>query len=102
VADARGRGLWIANSRNPGFPAAVNLRTAAASAFGSIPKIGLEFRQFYWYGGFLRYSAKHFRAVKLKVICLAVLVGSWSLNPIAVIGKVVRLAGGLVSLASAG
>ena len=79
VADVRGRGVRIANSC-------------------SIPKIGLEFHQLYWYGGFLRYSAKHFRAAQLKVICLAVLVGSRSLNPIAVISKVARLVGCLVLL----
>ncbi len=96
--DVRRRGVRIANSRNLGLLAAVHQRMAVRRGLHSIPKIGLEFRQFYWYGGFLRYSAKHFRAVQLKVLCLAVLVGSRSLNPKAVIGKVVRLAGGLVLL----
>jgi N-acetylglucosaminyl-diphospho-decaprenol L-rhamnosyltransferase len=70
----------------------------------SIRKMTLEFRQFYWYRSLLRYSAKHFRPVQLKVICLAVVVGSVlrtalevfrerSLKPIAVYGRVVRLAG---------
>ena len=109
-----------ANLRNLGSAAAVNqgmpvtwYDAIAKPASGhAIHKIGLEFHQFYWYRGFLRYSAKHFRAVQLKVICLAVLVGSdlrteivicrqKSLNPIAVISKVVRLAGCLNAVASA-
>jgi hypothetical protein len=74
----------------------------------AIHNMGLEFRQFYWYRGFLRYSAKHFRLVQL-VIHVAVLVGfnlrtvitigrQRGLNPIAVSGKVVRLAGYLNSV----
>jgi len=113
VADLRRRGVRIANVRNLGFAAAVKqgmrVSTSAAAGGLSIPKIRLEFRQFYWYGGLLRYSAKHFPALELKVICLAVLVGSnlrpvigfccsRSLNPIAVICKVARLASCLVSL----
>src|SRR5579862_5657119 len=93
-------GTLIADSRNLAVPAAVNhpmpTNCGDTTVLGghSIPKIGLEFHRFYWYRGFLRYSAKRFRATQRKVICLAVLVGStlWtvivscrpgSLNPIA-------------------
>ena len=69
---------------------------------------GLEFRRFYWYRSFLRYSAKHFRLVQL-VIHVALLVGfnlrtvitigrQRGLNPIVVVSKVVRLAGCLISV----
>jgi len=70
----------------------------------SIQKISLEFRQLYWYGSLLKYSAKHFSSVAEKVVCLAVIFGSVlrtvlgvshqrSLKPIAFYGKFVRLAG---------
>lgn len=70
----------------------------------SIQKILLEFRQFYWYRSLLRYSAKHFPPGAEKLVCLAVIFGSAmrtmlgiphqrSLKPIAVYGRVVRLAG---------
>jgi GT2 family glycosyltransferase len=69
----------------------------------SIRKISLEFRQFYWYGSLLKYSAKHFSPGAEKAVCLAVIVGSLmrtvlgiprqrSLKPIAVYGKVWKLA----------
>jgi N-acetylglucosaminyl-diphospho-decaprenol L-rhamnosyltransferase len=69
----------------------------------SIQKILLEFRQFYWYRSLLRYAAKHFPPGAEKLVCLAVIFGSVmravlgvpyqrSLKPIAVYGKVVRLA----------
>jgi N-acetylglucosaminyl-diphospho-decaprenol L-rhamnosyltransferase len=81
-------------------PAAVAKHTGAHS----IRKISLEFRQFYWYGSLLKYAAKHFPPGAEKVVCLAVIVGSVmrtvlgiprqrSLQPIAVYGKVVKLAG---------
>jgi GT2 family glycosyltransferase len=70
----------------------------------SIRKISLEFRQFYWYRSLLTYAAKHFPPGSEKAVCLAVIVGSVlrtvlgiphqrSLKPLAVYGKVVRLAG---------
>jgi len=69
----------------------------------SIPKISLEFRQFYWYCSLLRYSARHFDAWTARTVCLAVMAGSIprilagivqnrSLKPVAVYGKVIRLA----------
>ena len=69
----------------------------------SIRKISLEFRQFYWYRSLLKYSAKHFPPGAEKAVCLAVIVGSLmrtvlgiprqrSLKPIAVYGKVWKLA----------
>jgi GT2 family glycosyltransferase len=81
-------------------PAAVAKHTGGHS----IRKISLEFRQYYWYRSLLRYAGKHFRPGSEKAICLAVIIGSVlrtmlgiphqrSLKPIAVYGKVVRLAG---------
>lgn len=69
----------------------------------AIRKILLENRQLYWYGSVLKYSAKHFSAGQEKLVCLAVMIGSLlrmilgissrrSFKPIAVYGKVVRLA----------
>jgi GT2 family glycosyltransferase len=79
----------------------------------SIRKISLEFRQFYWYRSLLKYSAKHFLLGQAKAVCLAVIFGSImrivlgvshqrSLKPIAVFGKVVRLAGRQLFLGTAG
>ena len=69
----------------------------------SIPRIAVEMRQFYWYCSLLRYSARHFHPWSFRGVCLAVLMGSilrmlgetvfdWSLQPLVVYGKVVRLA----------
>jgi GT2 family glycosyltransferase len=69
----------------------------------SVPHLTVEMRRFYWYLSLLRYSAKHFRPVALRVVCLAVVAGSIlrmiaelvfdrSLQPMAAYGKVVRLA----------
>lgn len=81
-------------------PAVVAKHTGAHS----IRKISLEFRQFYWYRSLLKYAAKHFPPGAEKVVCLAVIAGSLmrtvlgiprqrNLKPIAVYGKVVKLAG---------
>lgn len=78
----------------------------------SIQKISLEFRQFYWYGNLLKYAAKHLSRGAEKLVCLAVISGSVlrtvlglarqrNLKPIAVYGKVVRLAGRQLFLGSA-
>ncbi len=80
-------------------PQAVAKHTGAHS----IRKISLEFRQFYWYRSLLKYSAKHFSPGAETAVCLAVIIGSVmrtvlgiprqrSLKPIAVCGKVVKLA----------
>jgi N-acetylglucosaminyl-diphospho-decaprenol L-rhamnosyltransferase len=69
----------------------------------SIPRIAVEMRRFYWYRSLLRYSAKHFHRWSFRAVCLAVATGSVlrmiaesafdrSLKPLAVYGKVVRLA----------
>jgi len=42
----------------------------------SISQLTLEMRQIYWYGGLLRYSAKHFHPITLRVVCLAVIAGA--------------------------
>jgi N-acetylglucosaminyl-diphospho-decaprenol L-rhamnosyltransferase len=80
-------------------PEAVAKHTGAHS----IRRIAVEIRQFYWYRSLLRYSAKHFEPWKFRTVCLAVLIGSilrsilesawnWSLQPMVMYGKVVRLA----------
>ena len=69
----------------------------------SLPRVAVEIRTLYWYCSFLRYAAKHFRPWEGRVVSLAVLIGSWlrmvagiagslSLKPIAVYGRVMRLA----------
>jgi len=79
----------------------------------SIQKISLEFRQFYWYGNLVKYASKHFSPGGHKLVCLAVILGSMlrsllglvrhrSLEPIAVYGNVVRLAGRQLFLGPAG
>ena len=69
----------------------------------SVPQLPLEMRLIYWYGGLLRYSAKHFRPFSYKAVCLAVVTGSFlrgiaesalnrSFKPMAAYGKVAGLA----------
>jgi N-acetylglucosaminyl-diphospho-decaprenol L-rhamnosyltransferase len=70
----------------------------------SISKLTLEMRQVYWYRSLLRYSAKHFRPLRVRAVCLAVIVGAVpralietalrrSCEPLAAYGKVMWLAG---------
>ena len=70
----------------------------------SISQLTLEMRQLYWYRNLIRYSARHFRPVALRAVCLAVIAGSFlrmigdfvrqrSLQPMAAYGKVMWLAG---------
>jgi len=70
----------------------------------SIPRLPVETRLFYWYRSLLRYTAKHFRPLSFRAMCLAVVTGSLlrvaaesitrrSLKPMAEYGKVVRFAG---------
>lgn len=70
----------------------------------SIPQLTVEMRRYYWYRSLLRYSAKHFRALAFRGVCLAVFSGSLlrtvveaverlSLKPMAASGRVVWLAG---------
>jgi hypothetical protein len=81
-------------------PGAVAKHTGAHS----IVHLTVEMRRFYWYRSLLRYSARHFHALAFRVVCLAVVTGSLlrvlgetvshrSLKPLAVYGRVVRLAG---------
>jgi N-acetylglucosaminyl-diphospho-decaprenol L-rhamnosyltransferase len=81
-------------------PQAVAKHTGAHS----FAALRLEMRRIYWYRSLLRYSAKHFRQVGVRAVCLAVVAGSClravlesmrdrSLRPIATYGSVVRLAG---------
>jgi len=80
-------------------PKAVAKHTGAHS----ISRLTVELRQIYWYRSLLRYSAKHFRPLGLRAVCVAVVTGSIvrllvetastrSLKPLAVYSKVVRLA----------
>ncbi len=70
----------------------------------SIPRIPVGMRPIYWYGNLLRYSARHFRPLPFRMVCLAVVTGSFlrlaeevvvhgSLKSLAAHGKVLRLAG---------
>ena len=70
----------------------------------SISGLSVEKRRVYWYGSLLRYSAKHFRPLAFRALCLAVVAGSLlrslgelvlhrSFRPLPAYGKVVRHAG---------
>jgi hypothetical protein len=70
----------------------------------SIPHLSVEMRRYCWYRSLLRYSARHFRPVPFRAVCMAVVTGSLlravaesiihrSLSPMAANGNVVRLAG---------
>jgi hypothetical protein len=61
-------------------------------------------RRIYWYRSLLKYAARHFRPTAFRWVCLSVATGSFlrmiaesvlerRLPPMAVYGKVVRLAG---------
>ncbi len=41
----------------------------------SVQHLSLEMRPIYWYRSLLRYSAKHFRPVAFRAVCLAVVTG---------------------------
>jgi GT2 family glycosyltransferase len=69
----------------------------------SIPGLGVEMRRFYWYRSLLRYSGRQFHPTQFRIVCLAVVTGSFlrlfaelpaqrSVKSIAACGKVVRLA----------
>ena len=77
---------------------------AGHSGAHSIPKITVEMRRVYWYRSLLRYAAGHFGSTALRVVCLAVLAGSFvraladsarnrSLGPLTGYGRIVKLAG---------
>jgi hypothetical protein len=81
-------------------PKAVAKHTGAHS----IRNISMEMRRVCWYRSLLRYSARHFSRTAFRSVSLAVLTGSFlrgfaesafyrSLKPLAVYGKVARLAG---------
>jgi hypothetical protein len=80
-------------------PAAAAKHTGAHS----IPQLTLELRHFYWYRSLLRYTAKHCSPFAFRVMCLAVVTGSfargliealgrWNPQPMAACRRVVRLA----------
>ena len=69
----------------------------------TMPSLSLEMRRVYWYRSLLRYSAKHFHPFAFRVVCLAVITGSFlrgiaeatvhrSFKPIAIYGKVAKFA----------
>jgi GT2 family glycosyltransferase len=85
----------------------VPLAVAKHTGGHSIPRLTLEMRPIYWYRSLLRYSAKHFRSMGLRMVCLAVIIGSClrapvesalsrSLRPLAVYKKVIELAGSVL------
>ncbi len=43
----------------------------------SVARLPVELKSFYWYRSLLRYSAKHFRPVSHRGVCLAVIAGSF-------------------------
>jgi N-acetylglucosaminyl-diphospho-decaprenol L-rhamnosyltransferase len=43
----------------------------------SIPALPLETRRIYWYGSLLGYAVKHFSTASARVVCLAVITGSF-------------------------
>ena len=70
----------------------------------SILSLTLEMRRIYWYRSLLRYSAKHFHPLAFRLVCLAVLTGSFlrgiaeaavlrSFKPLAAYGEVAGFAG---------
>jgi GT2 family glycosyltransferase len=70
----------------------------------SIAKITVEMRRDYWYRSLIRYAARHFGSTAFRVVCLAVLAGSFarvladsackrSLEPWKGYGRIVMLAG---------
>jgi N-acetylglucosaminyl-diphospho-decaprenol L-rhamnosyltransferase len=70
----------------------------------SLPQLPLEMRLIYWYRSLLRYSAKHFHPLAFRVVCLAVVMGSFlrgitqsavhrNFRPMAAYGRVASLAG---------
>jgi GT2 family glycosyltransferase len=80
-------------------PRAVAKHTGAHSISG----LSLEMRRFYWYRSLLTYSAKHFRPIAFRGVCVAVAIGSVvrgvvqslqerRVGPAAGFGEVVRLA----------
>jgi GT2 family glycosyltransferase len=80
-------------------PEAVGKHTGAHS----ILQLTLEKRLVYWYRSLLRYASKHFHALGMRVVCLAVMVGAIlrmlgesalqrSLKPVAAYSKVILLA----------
>jgi N-acetylglucosaminyl-diphospho-decaprenol L-rhamnosyltransferase len=92
-------------AKNRGYRFFYVPETAAKHAGAhSISHLSLEQRRVYWYGSLLRYSAKHFHPVSLRMVCLAVAAGSFlrmigelardrNSKPIAAFGKVLHLAG---------
>jgi GT2 family glycosyltransferase len=67
----------------------------------SISQLSVKKRRVYWYGSLLRYSAKHFRPLAFRSVCLATVAGSLlrilgetvlqgSFQPLAAYWKVVR------------
>jgi GT2 family glycosyltransferase len=69
----------------------------------SVSRLPLEMRLIYWYRSLLRYSAKHFRPLAFRAVCLAVVTGSFlrgiaesashrSFKPLSAYGKVAGIA----------
>ncbi len=91
--------------RDDGYHVYYEPRAIATHLGGhSIRKILLEKRELYWYGSLLKYGSKHFHRGSARLLCLAVIIGSLlrmpmgivlqrSFQPVAVYGRVMRLAG---------
>ena len=70
----------------------------------SIPSLSVEMRPVYWYRSLLRYSSKHFNPLAFRMVCLAVVIGSFvrglaeavvyrSIKPLATYARVAGFAG---------
>ncbi len=81
----------------------VPLAVAKHTGAHSVRKISVAMRQIHWYGNLLKYVAKYFSPVSLRIVCLAVICGSILRMSIGVFqtggrqttsiyGKVIRLA----------
>jgi len=95
---------FLKRARDCGYKA-LYVPGAVASHGGarSVEKLHPESRQVYWYASLLRYSAKHFPPGTFRGVCVVLLLGSvlrmlggmvfqFSLSPVRLYGRVIRLA----------
>lgn len=95
---------FLKRARDAGYGARYVPSAVARHRGGhSVGKIRRESREVYWYASLLRYSSRHFRARGRLAVCVAVVAGcslrmlygvcrEWNLSPLAVYGRVIRLA----------
>ena len=95
---------FLRRARDCGYKALYVPQAVARHEGGrSVEKLHPESRQVYWYASLLRYSAKHFPPGTFRGVCGVLLLGSvlrmlsgtvfqFSLSPVRVYGRVIRLA----------